>query len=112
MALFSFHRLALIGVSLGTCYTHGSSYSVSTEKGGSYLMCKVNEPSLEAASYTPHICKFGIKTYDDPFNTRALIREDNKDKVGIYCWFNKVNGKFYIGSGDPLYARLSDYYQD
>lgn len=112
VAWFSYHRLTLIGVSLDTCYMHGSSYSISTEKGGSYLMCKVNEPSLEAASYTPHICKFGIKTYDDPLNTRALIREDNKGKVGIYCWFNKVNGKFYIGSGDPLYGRLRDYYQD
>jgi len=60
----------------------------------------------------PHICKFGVKTYDDPLNTRALIREESKDKVGVYCWFNKVNGKFYIGSGDPLYIRLSDYYQD
>jgi hypothetical protein len=48
-------------------------------------MCKVNESSLEAASYTPHICKFGIKTYDDPLNTRALIHEDNKGKVGVYC---------------------------
>lgn len=112
MAWFSIHRLTPISVSLDTCYTHGSSYSVSTEKGGSYLMCKVNESSLEAASYTPHICKFGIKTYDDPLNTRALIHEDNKGKVGVYCWFNKVNGKFYIGSGDPLYVRLSDYYQD
>jgi len=40
-----------------------------------------------------------------------LIREDNKNKVGVYAWVNKVNGKVYIGSGDPLYVRLSDYFQ-
>lgn len=65
-----------------------------------------------------HICKFGIKTYDDPLNSRAPflytrgLLPSPKGKVGVYCWFNKVNGKFYIGSGNPLYPRLSDYYQD
>lgn len=24
---------------------------------------------------------------------------------------NKINNKVYVGSGDPLYTRLSDYYQ-
>jgi len=26
-------------------------------------------------------------------------------------WQNKINNKLYVGSGDPLYLRLSDYYQ-
>jgi len=30
----------------------------------------------------------------------------------VYAWVNMVNGKFYIGSGDCLYLRLSDYYQN
>lgn len=29
----------------------------------------------------------------------------------MYAWENKTNNKIYIGSGDPLYLRLSDYYQ-
>lgn len=29
----------------------------------------------------------------------------------MYAWENKINNKIYIGSGDPLYLRLSDYYQ-
>lgn len=58
------------------------------------------------------ISKLGIKTYENPLESRELIRKDNNGKVGVYCWFNKVNGKYYIGSGDPLYLRLSDYYQD
>lgn len=57
------------------------------------------------------IFKYGVKLYDDPVNSRKLIREENNGKVGVYCWVNKVNGKIYIGSGNPLYLRLSDYYQ-
>jgi group I intron endonuclease len=52
-----------------------------------------------------------IKIYEDPLNQRDLIREENNEKIGIYCWINKKTEKFYIGSGDPLYLRISDYYQ-
>lgn len=31
--------------------------------------------------------------------------------MGVYLWENKLNNKLYVGSGDPLYLRLSDYYQ-
>lgn len=31
---------------------------------------------------------------------------------GVYAWENKINNKIYVGSGDPLYLRLSDYYHD
>lgn len=52
-----------------------------------------------------------IKIYNEPLNQRSQIREENNGKVGVYCWVNDANGKYYIGSGDPLYLRLSDYYQ-
>jgi len=58
------------------------------------------------------IVEHAIKIYIDPLNQRDLIRKDNNDKVGIYCWTNNINEKFYIGRGDPLYLRISDYYQD
>ena len=58
------------------------------------------------------ISKLGVKTYENPQESSNLIRINNNVKVGVYCWFNNVNGKFYIGSGDPLYLRLSDYYLD
>ena len=60
---------------------------------------------------TKLLFNIAIKIYKDPSNQRDLIREDNNGKVGIYSWVNNINGKFYIGSGDPLYLRLSDYYQ-
>jgi group I intron endonuclease len=49
--------------------------------------------------------------YNDPLNERSLIREENNGVAGVYCWINLVNNKTYIGSGDPLYVRLCDYYQ-
>ena len=58
------------------------------------------------------ISKLGIETSENPLESRELIRKDNNGKVGVYCWFNKISGKYYIGSGDPLYLRLSDYYLD
>ena len=60
---------------------------------------------------THPIFKYAIKIYKDPINQRDLIRADNHKKVGIYSWINNINGKFYIGSGNSLYLRLSDYYQ-
>lgn len=36
---------------------------------------------------------------------------DNNGKIGIYAWENKINNKVYVGSDDPLYSRISDYYQ-
>lgn len=58
------------------------------------------------------IFKYAIKIYTDPLNQRDLIRKDNNGKIGIYAWVNKINSKFYIGSGDSLYLRISDYYQN
>jgi hypothetical protein len=74
------------------------------------LALLVSEVSLKAILPTSGF-NYGIKRYDDPINSRNLIREENNGKVGVYCWFNNVNKKFYIGSGDPLYLRISDYYQ-
>jgi hypothetical protein len=53
-----------------------------------------------------------IKLYNNPIYQRDFNRKDNNGKIGVYTLINqKNNGKFYIGSGDPLYVRLSDYYK-
>lgn len=41
-----------------------------------------------------------------------MIRSENKGKIGIYARVNIFYIKFYIGSDNPLYLRLSDYYQN
>lgn len=73
------------------------------------ISVKVNNNDSESNS-NKSIKRF-IKYYNDPINQRSLIRKDNNGKIGIYAWVNNINNKVYIGSGDPLYTRLSDYYQ-
>jgi len=41
---------------------------------------------------------------------KIQILSDNKNKCGIYCWTNLVNGKTYIGSSVNLFKRFSNYF--
>lgn len=72
-----------------------------------------NDKCSLLSNNTLHFCVSGKaeKFYKDPLNQRRLIYKDNNSKIGIYAWYNNINGKVYVGSGDPLYTRLSDYYQ-
>lgn len=106
LALFLVKRLTL---SSDVFNTHALNSVLPTEKDSYCIMRKVNQGSLKFSYHL--VRKLAIKLYKDPLNMRESIREDNKGKAGVYCWLNRVNGKSYIGSGDPLYVRLSDYYQ-
>jgi hypothetical protein len=41
-----------------------------------------------------------VKVYDKlgELETKVLIREENRRKAGIYIIYNKLNGKFFVGS--------------
>jgi hypothetical protein len=43
-----------------------------------------------------------IKLYENAELDRKKILSDNKGKSGIYIWINKINNKYYIGSGKDL----------
>jgi group I intron endonuclease len=43
-------------------------------------------------------------------NDREIIILKYKEYKGIYLLYNKVNNKYYIGSGKNLSRRLSNYY--
>lgn len=60
----------------------------------------------------PGFSTYAKKTYLNPLEQRNEIFSDTKGKSGVYCWVNLINGKYYIGSGNVLSSRLSDYYQD
>jgi len=47
----------------------------------------------------------------NPLAQRKEISAKLKNKSGVYCWVNKVNGKKYIGSSVNIYKRLSDYFK-
>lgn len=56
-----------------------------------------------------------VRVYMNPVEDRDLIRTDNVNKIGIYCWVNLHNNKLYVGRASgrhkQLYGRLQDYYQ-
>jgi hypothetical protein len=51
-----------------------------------------------------------VATYENPDISKKLIMQENKGLSGVYCWTNKINGKFYIGSAVDLQTRLAYYY--
>jgi len=42
-------------------------------------------------------------------NMVLSYREVLKNKGGVYCFINTVNGKLYIGSAKDLYLRLTEH---
>lgn len=52
----------------------------------------------------------GIKTYDNADTQRLEIFKENPEKSGVYLWYNKVNGKKYIGSSVIFHKRFLLYY--
>ena len=61
------------------------------------------------------IKKYAVVFYDNSLRERTNILKENKDKSGIYLWFNKKTHKYYIGQsknlGDPVSGRLNRYYR-
>ncbi len=52
-----------------------------------------------------------VRIYINPSKERELIFLDNKNRSGIYCWYNKINNQLYIGSAIKLTNRINDYFQ-
>lgn len=51
-----------------------------------------------------------VKVYFNSESEVSNIMLDNKNLTGIYCWYNNINGKQYVGSANNLSQRLSAYY--
>nr|QID42132.1 GIY-YIG endonuclease [Fusarium cerealis] len=75
------------------------------------FICRKISTKINNTTFNSPSSQNPIKTYYDPLNEREIIRKDNNGKIGVYVWQNKINNKMYVGSGDPLYLRLSDDYQ-
>lgn len=48
--------------------------------------------------------------YNDADLEKVVILADNRKKVGVYLWINKVNGNKYVGSSVSLSVRMYKYY--
>jgi group I intron endonuclease len=50
-----------------------------------------------------------IKIYNKFKENRLQLIKDQKDKTGVYCLVNLINGKIYIGSSVNLAVRMRNY---
>lgn len=57
------------------------------------------------------LCEKAKIIFIHPHLEREDVKSATKGKSGIYCWYCKVTGKFYIGSAKDLYKRISRYFQ-
>ena len=48
--------------------------------------------------------------YDDADKNKLYIFADNRNKIGIYRWINKINGNTCIGSSVNISVRMYTYY--
>jgi len=60
------------------------------------------------------MCKYKLwKPYKIYVNSRLNkdnALQENKNKAGIYLWYNAITGKYYVGRSIDLTRRLLDYY--
>lgn len=50
-----------------------------------------------------------LKTYENFKENRLDILKEQKDKSGVYCLINRVNGNAYVGSSINLASRMINY---
>lgn len=50
-----------------------------------------------------------LKVYDNFKENRLCILKEQKDKSGVYCFINKINGNSYVGSSINLASRMRNY---
>ena len=64
-----------------------------------------------STSCLPSSLPLPIKVFDRLDNNDIVLsyRELLKNKAGIYCFVNTVNGKRYVGSAKDLYIRLIEH---
>lgn len=63
---------------------------------------------LHPGGYSPPGAK---DLFVNPIIERADVKLATLNKPGVYLWYCKVSGKYYVGSSINLYKRLSRYYQ-
>lgn len=61
---------------------------------------------------TVPVFKNAKQIYFNPLLQRNEILTNLKNKSGVYCWVNMLNGKSYIGSAVNLNNRINDYFQE
>jgi group I intron endonuclease len=72
------------------------------------VICRSYSSNKEALIFSNHDLK-AVKVYDDFKESRINIVKEQRDKSGVYCLINKVNGHAYVGSSMNLASRMRNY---
>jgi group I intron endonuclease len=70
-----------------------SNFSNKQQVGNKYMIQNLN----------------AVKVYDNFKEDRVNILKEQRDKSGVYCLINKVNGHSYVGSSMNLASRMRNY---
>ena len=71
-----------------------------------------NAHTIAIAKDLPAFAANALKVFSNPTLVRKEIYSSLKGKTGIYMFFNKKNGSFYIGSAVDLSRRVNYYFQN
>ena len=91
---------------------HISFLSTSVTENSNFF--NINSYLLNSSALTSYLGKAvaeikPIKIYSNFKEDRQDIKKDQKDKTGVYCLVNLVNGNIYIGSSVNLPVRMNNY---
>jgi len=89
-------------ISLNNVQVRYYSKSLDTFIPGELLTQK--ETQIENNKIVP------VKIYESVQTCKKQILDENKNKSGIYRFYNKLNGNFYIGSSKNLSNRFKSYF--
>ncbi len=90
-----------LSIRISSCTASFSSNAVTTP---------VNLPNSRVD--LPAFAANAVKVFSNPLLERKEIYSFLKGKTGIYMFFNKENGSFYIGSAVDLSRRVNYYFQN
>lgn len=75
-------------------------------------MKKEKDNKFKVISLEKRLVKKSVYLYNNPIIDGENIKKDINLYLGIYLWYNTINGKCYIGSATNLYRGISNYYQN
>lgn len=79
--------------------------NLTISKARSYSTSNASEASTE--NFTTNLKPLVV--YDNFKDSRSKIIKEQKEKSGVYCFINKINGNSYVGSSSNLSSRMKNY---
>jgi len=99
-------KCSLIFNSLISVTTQPSLVYKTITRSYSYLSIKQNN---KVGNQDNTLNLEAVKVYNNVSEDRVNILKEQRDKSGVYCLINKINGHSYVGSSIKLDSRMRNY---